>query len=108
MCHILLILFHALYFSIPFFFLFLVCRALASGTHPFAAKLKAAQNPIIIIGDNTFQRDDADSVFALAQKVAASSGSKLNVLHQAAGTVAALDIGYKGWVSLFANIKQML
>jgi len=72
---------------------------IASGKHAFAKKLKDAKNPLIIVGDNVFARDDADAMFAAAQKVQGSCNAKLNVLHQSAGQVAALDIGYKGWAT---------
>lgn len=75
-----------------------VVNDLASGKHPFAKKLKAAKNPMIIIGSTPFKREDADEVFAAVQKIGASTGASVSVLHQAAGQVAALDIGYKAGI----------
>jgi len=75
-----------------------VVEQLASGKHAFAKKLKAAKNPMIIIGSTPFERDDADAVFAAVQKLGAATGASVSVLHQAAGQVAALDIGYKAGV----------
>lgn len=71
---------------------------LASGKHAFAKQLKNATNPMVIVGSNVFARDDADAAFAAVQKLAATTNASINVLHQAAGQVAALDIGYKGGV----------
>ena len=75
-----------------------IVTQLASGKHPFAKKLKAAKNPLIIMGSTPFQRDDADAVFAAVQKLGNATGASVSVLHQAAGQVAALDMGYKAGV----------
>jgi len=75
-----------------------IVTQLAAGKHPFAKKMKAAKNPMIIIGSTPFERDDADAVFAAVQKLGNSTGASVSVLHQAAGQVAALDIGYKAGV----------
>jgi NADH dehydrogenase (ubiquinone) Fe-S protein 1 len=80
-----------------------VLADLASGKNAFAKKLKAAKNPLIIVGSTPFKRDDADAVFAAVQKLGASTGASVSVLHQAAGQVAALDIGYKAGVPADAS-----
>lgn len=82
--------------------------AIASGKHPFAAELKNAVNPMIIVGDKAFARGDADAMFAEVQKIQGSTGARLNVLHSSAGQVAALDIGYKGGVPAASKPKFVL
>lgn len=59
-------------------------------------KLKSAKAPIVIIGSQLFERSDADAIFAALRKATAGANATFNVLHQHAGTVAALDIGYNG------------
>lgn len=81
---------------------------IASGKHPFASTLKEAANAMIIVGDNAFKRADADAVFAEVQKIAGSTGAKLNVLHSSAGQVAALDIGFKGGVPAGGKPKAVI
>jgi len=63
-----------------------------------SATLKGKKNTMIICGSNVFEREDGDAIFASVQKLAAATGSTMNVLHTAAGQVAALDIGYKAGV----------
>ena len=81
--------------------------AIAAGTHGFAKELAEAVNPVIIIGDNAFARDDADAMFAEVQKIQGSTGAKLNVLHSSAGQVGALDIGYTGGVPAGSKPKAV-
>lgn len=84
---------------------------LANGKHPFAAKLKAAKKPLVIVGSSALQRADGAAVMAQVNKVAASASSAtpdwkvLNVLHRAASQVAALDIGYKSVPESLTNKK---
>jgi NADH-quinone oxidoreductase subunit G len=81
-------------------------KAVASGQHPFAAVLKAANNPVVIVGQGALARADGAAVFALAQQIAADAASgkdpawnPLNVLHTAAARVAGLDLGFVPGVS---------
>nr|XP_002121686.1 NADH-ubiquinone oxidoreductase 75 kDa subunit, mitochondrial-like [Ciona intestinalis] len=83
-------------------------KQLSDGTHPFSAKLKAAKNPIVVVGSEVFSRQDGGGVHAavstIAQKARISSAANrggtddwkvLNVLQKVASQVAALDLGYK-------------
>ena len=73
---------------------------LASGKLEFFDVLKAAQRPMIILGEAAFARSDGAAVFDLALDLANSVGAinedwnGFNVLHNAAGRVAGLDIGF--------------
>jgi len=80
-----------------------VLEDLANGKGEWAKRLKAAENPVIIVGSTPFQRDDADGVFAAAMKLGQQVGASVSVLHQAAGQVAALDIGYQAGVPASAD-----
>lgn len=74
---------------------------LASGKHAFAAKLKAAKRPMIIVGSEALQRGDGSAVYgavhqlALALQKDKSDWKVFNVLHRVASQVAALDLGFK-------------
>jgi len=82
-----------------------IVSQLADGKLPYAQTLKKAENSMIILGSEAFKRDDADAIFASVQKLAAATGSSVNVLHQAAGQVAALDLGYKPGVPADASAE---
>lgn len=71
---------------------------LLDGKHPFAATLKAAQKPLIIVGAGVYTRPDAQAVLfhagLLASKYAVKKGwNGFNVLHHTAGRITALDMG---------------
>ena len=80
---------------------------LADGTHPFAAVLKNAKRPMLILGAGALARPDGAAILRLAAKVASETGmigpagvladggwNGFNVLHTAASRVAALDLGF--------------
>jgi NADH-quinone oxidoreductase subunit G len=73
---------------------------LASGSHSFTEKLKAAKNPMIIVGQGAISREDGAAVLAAAAKLAVSVGvvsadwNGFSVLHTAAARVGGLDIGF--------------
>jgi NADH-quinone oxidoreductase subunit G len=75
-------------------------RDVADGKHAFAAALKQAKHPMIIVGASAVARPDGSGVLALAARIAAdasqgkSGGNAFNVLHTAASRVAALDLGF--------------
>ncbi|MGE0416186.1 MAG: NADH-quinone oxidoreductase subunit NuoG [Acetobacteraceae bacterium] len=77
-----------------------VLNALRDGSHPFAAVLKAAKKPMIIVGQGALARPDGAAVLAAAWQLAAEVGALMpewhgfNVLHTAAGRVGALDLGF--------------
>ncbi len=71
-----------------------------SGTNKFAAKLKRAKKPMIIIGQGALARGDGGAVLANAAKLAVdvkaiSDGwNGFAVLHTAASRVGGLDVGF--------------
>lgn len=73
---------------------------LASGSHSFIEKLKAAKNPMIIVGQGALSREDGAAVLAAAAKLAVSVGvvsgewNGFSVLHTAAARVGGLDLGF--------------
>ncbi|MGN6286326.1 MAG: NADH-quinone oxidoreductase subunit NuoG [Afipia sp.] len=73
---------------------------LAAGKHSFADVLKNAKNPIILVGAGATGRNDGAAVLAAAAKLATDVGAVKDgwngfaVLHSAASTVGALDIGF--------------
>jgi NADH-quinone oxidoreductase subunit G len=75
-------------------------RALADGTHPFAAVLAAAQRPMLILGRGALRRADGAAVLAAAWQVARQAGMLtpdwhgFNLLHLFGGQAAPLDLGF--------------
>ena len=73
---------------------------LAAGKHSFAEVLKNAKNPIVLVGAGATGRHDGAAVLAAAAKLATDLGAVKDgwngfaVLHSAASTVGALDIGF--------------
>ncbi|TAN58921.1 MAG: NADH-quinone oxidoreductase subunit G, partial [Rhodospirillales bacterium] len=73
---------------------------IASGAHPFAAKLKAAKKPMLILGMGALSRHDGAAILAACRKLAEACGlvkdgwNGFSVLHTAAGRVGALDLGF--------------
>ncbi|MCW5737553.1 MAG: NADH-quinone oxidoreductase subunit NuoG [Enhydrobacter sp.] len=70
-------------------------RDLADGKLGFAEKLKAARNPLIIVGMGALARDDGAAVLALARSLAVVNDdwNGFAVLHTAAARVGGLDLG---------------
>jgi NADH-quinone oxidoreductase subunit G len=74
--------------------------ALLDGSHPFAATLKAAQRPMLILGRGALARADGAAVLAAAWRLAAETGMLkpdwhgFNLLHQFGGQVGALELGF--------------
>ena len=72
----------------------------ADGSHPFAARLREADHPMLILGQAALAREDGAAVLALAAKAARTIGAVkpdwngFNVLHTAAARVAGLDLGF--------------
>uniref|UniRef100_A0A7G3ATU5 NADH-ubiquinone oxidoreductase 75 kDa subunit, mitochondrial n=1 Tax=Lutzomyia longipalpis TaxID=7200 RepID=A0A7G3ATU5_LUTLO len=70
-----------------------------SGSHPFAAKLKAAKRPLVIVGADQLTRKDGKAILAnlqtFANQLQAGKDWKVfNVLQRNASQVGALDVGY--------------
>jgi NADH-quinone oxidoreductase subunit G len=70
-------------------------RDLAEGKLGFAEKLKAAKNPLIIVGMGALAREDGAAVLALARSIAVvrDDWNGFAVLHTAAARVGGLDLG---------------
>lgn len=74
--------------------------AVAEGRHPFAAVMRSAERPLILIGQGALARRDGAAVAALAAKAAVALGAVrerwngYSVLHTAAARVGALDLGF--------------
>jgi NADH-quinone oxidoreductase subunit G len=84
-----------------------VLEEIAAGTHAFAATLKDAKRPMLVIGQGALARADGAAIRHLAARIASSTGmigpagtpaeggwNGFNVLHTAAARVGALDIGF--------------
>ena len=70
----------------------------AAGRHEFAAVLKRAQRPLVIVGPGALARPDGAAVASLAAQIATSGGAEdwngYCLLHTAAARVGALDLGF--------------
>ncbi len=79
-----------------------VLKSIASGRHDFAKVLKAAERPMLIIGQGALAREDGARILHLARKIADGRGmidknsgwNGFNVLHTAAARVGGLDLGF--------------
>ncbi|MBB5046371.1 NADH-quinone oxidoreductase subunit G [Rhodopseudomonas rhenobacensis] len=73
---------------------------LAAGKQSFADVLKGAKNPIVLVGAGVTARSDGAALLAMAAKLATDIGAIKDgwngfaVLHSAASSVGALDIGF--------------
>ena len=74
--------------------------ALSKPTSEWFKKLKGASKPVVIVGAGVLRRADRDAVLARVHKLVEKAGivkedwNGYNVLHDAAGRVAALDVGF--------------
>lgn len=71
-----------------------ILEDILSGKHDFAKLLKKAQNPMIILGDAAYSRNDGLDISYLASEIAKKFGAEFNILHNHASSVGALDIGF--------------
>jgi NADH-quinone oxidoreductase subunit G len=75
-----------------------ILNAIADGSHPFAAKLKAASNPAVVVGmaacDTPGVLDTVQALPASIPGLIQADWNGLNVLHTAAARVAAQDMGF--------------
>ncbi len=77
-----------------------ILKSIASGSHPFAERLKAAKKPALLIGQAALSRGDGAAVLAAARSIAEKCGvvtadwNGFNILHHAAGRVGALDVSF--------------
>ncbi len=76
-----------------------VLEAVASGDHPVAEALRAAERPMLVLGMGALARADGAALLHLAHRIAETFGlvredwNGFNVLHTAAARVAGLDLG---------------
>ena len=74
--------------------------ALESGAHPYSAVLKAAKNPMLIVGEGAFARADGLALHARLRKFAHTMGmvrddwNGFNFLHRAGGRLGAILAGF--------------
>ncbi|KAJ2742025.1 ndufs1 NADH-ubiquinone oxidoreductase subunit [Coemansia sp. BCRC 34301] len=75
--------------------------SLADGRHPFAALLRNAQRPLVIVGAGVAEQPGGQAVLAAVARLGSSlprlvtaEWNGLSTLQYAAGRTAALDIGY--------------
>jgi len=82
-----------------------VLADIAAGRHPFAEVLRAASQPLVVVGSSALQRADGAALLQAATQVAQSTKPTkpkhhvLNILHRVASQVAALDLGYQAGVA---------
>ena len=75
-------------------------KDLVSGKNKFAAKLKRAKKPLIIIGQGALNRSDSKAILGLATQLAVdvkavtSDWNGFSILHTAASRVGGLDLGF--------------
>jgi hypothetical protein len=70
-----------------------ILSEIASGKHPFAARLSKATLPMILTSSATFERTDATAIFESLKKIAISSPvineakgwNGFNILHEQCG-----------------------
>jgi NADH-quinone oxidoreductase subunit G len=73
---------------------------IADGTHPFAAVLRQAKRPMLILGQGALARADGAALLAAVRRIAESCNmiqpdwNGFNVLHTAAARVGGLDLGF--------------
>lgn len=78
-----------------------ILAEIASGNHPFAARLQKASLPMILTGSSVFERADAQAVYESLKLIATSTPvvneakgwNGFNVLHEQCGQINALELG---------------
>jgi len=76
-------------------------KDLVDGTHPYSARLAKANLPMVIVGSETLARSDGGAIMNLVNELAAKTKihneaenwNGVNVLHNEASRVGALDLG---------------
>jgi len=77
-----------------------VLTDLADGNHSWIDTLKAAKNPMLIVGQGALARPDGAVILGLARQLAENTGmvregwNGFNVLHRAAARVGGMDLGF--------------
>lgn len=71
-------------------------QSLVNGSNPFAAKLRKAKKPLIIVGADTLKRPDGAAILSAIQSIASGAQASvdnknwkvLNILHKVASQVS--------------------
>ncbi|MDP4708872.1 MAG: NADH-quinone oxidoreductase subunit NuoG [Rickettsiaceae bacterium] len=77
-----------------------ILEEILSGKGEFARRLKAANYPMLIIGDAALSRSDGHAILALAHEIAkkynivSANWNGFNILHNHASMVGGLDVGF--------------
>lgn len=77
-----------------------ILESVLAGKGDFAKKLKAANKPMIIIGDGVLTRSDSHGILSILHDIAkkydvvGADWNGFNILHNHASMVAALDLGF--------------
>jgi len=77
-----------------------ILEKILKGRHPFSRTLKAAKNPMVILGQSVLKRPDSPALLHVVYEIANKYGlihpqwNGFNVLHTAASRVGGLDLGF--------------
>ena len=77
-----------------------VLEQLANNSHEFCKELNKAKNPIIIVGEGALCRQDSNAIMKYAKiisenyNIISDEKCNFNILHNAAGRVGAIDVGF--------------
>ena len=78
-----------------------IIEEILSGKHEFCKTLKSAKNPIMIIGDGIYSRNDSLALTYQLHSIATKFGfikeswNGFNILHNHASNVGAIDLGFR-------------
>jgi len=70
-------------------------KELAEGKHSFTEKIRKANRPIMVLGQEVLKGSKDTNLYDVARATCEKLGLELNVLHSQASRVAAFDLGYK-------------
>ena len=77
-----------------------VMNEIAEGTHAFCQVLESAKNPMLILGMEALKSAEAEKIYGVARFISQKYNMRradwdgFNILHQAAGRVGALEVGF--------------
>lgn len=77
-----------------------ILELIANGTHEFASELSVAKNPMIIVGDGIYARNDGYALLSLIHEIVEkynimrSDWQGFNILHNHASIVGGFDVGF--------------
>lgn len=77
-----------------------ILKDIALGSHPFAEKLKAAKNPMIVLGQSAMHREDAAAIMSISRKIIIDydgirdDWNGYNMLHSNTGRITSLEAGF--------------